>query len=202
MTDKKAQRSLLRQRRAALSRKQIANASQAVSQQVRKLPCFKRAHHIGFYMAGMGEIDPADLLNEAAGLGKRCYLPVLHPFHPGRLWFTEWRTGDPVRRNCYGIIEPVPHHKRIIKPYALDLVLMPLLGFDDKGNRLGMGKGYYDRCFSHLRYRRLWRKPVLIGIAHAFQQIDRLKPEAWDVPLDGVVTERKSFGPFKTSSHL
>jgi 5-formyltetrahydrofolate cyclo-ligase len=76
----------------------------------------------------------------------------------------------------------------------LDLVLVPLVGFDARGNRLGMGGGFYDRHFAFLRNRRAWRRPLLIGIAFDVQRVPRLSDAAHDVPLWGIVTERGIYG--------
>lgn len=196
MTDKKTLRARLRRQRASLSQRAIQHASKIVAEQLFRLPTFRRAHRIGLYMASKGEIDTHLILERSLSLGKQCYLPVLHPYHPGRLWFTRWQPGDPLQPNKYDISEPIAHHARMIKPYSLDLVLMPLLGFDQDGNRLGMGKGYYDRCFAYLHRREHWQKPELIGLAHDFQKLNGLVPSSWDVPLIQAVTEARTYGPF------
>jgi 5-formyltetrahydrofolate cyclo-ligase len=89
--------------------------------------------------------------------------------------------------NLYGISEPRPIE--LIDPRALDLVLTPLVAFDDNGNRIGVGAGYYDRCFAFLRLRRHWFKPKLVGTAYGLQRIGPVDPNPWDVPLWGAVTE-------------
>ncbi|MGD8594123.1 MAG: 5-formyltetrahydrofolate cyclo-ligase, partial [Gammaproteobacteria bacterium] len=73
----------------------------------------------------------------------------------------------------------------------LNLVLTPLVAFDARGNRLGMGGGYYDRTFAYLRHQHRWRRPRLAGIAYDFQQVDRLERSSWDVPLSTIATPRK-----------
>jgi len=72
-----------------------------------------------------------------------------------------------------------------------DLVLMPLLGFDDQGTRLGYGGGYYDRTLSVLP-----KKPLLVGLAFAAQELPHIPREAHDIPLDMIVTENgmRAFG--------
>jgi len=69
---------------------------------------------------------------------------------------------------------------------------MPLVGFDPAGNRLGMGKGFYDRCFA-FRGRNpgsspARRRPILAGLAHDCQQVERIPAEEWDVRLDVIFT--------------
>jgi 5-formyltetrahydrofolate cyclo-ligase len=71
----------------------------------------------------------------------------------------------------------------------LDLVLTPLVAFDERGVRLGVGRGYYDRTFKFLRHRSHWRRPKLLGVAYELQLVGPLTPSSWDVPLWGVVTE-------------
>jgi 5-formyltetrahydrofolate cyclo-ligase len=77
-----------------------------------------------------------------------------------------------------------------VRAQQLDLVLLPLVGFDESGNRLGMGGGFYDHSLSFLRNRKIWRKPNLVGIAHDFQRVDSLEAKPWDMPLEAVITDR------------
>lgn len=74
----------------------------------------------------------------------------------------------------------------------LDLVFIPMVAFDTMGNRLGMGKGYYDQTFSRERLR--WRRPLMVGLAHSTQGTDNLPANSWDVPMDIVVTEEECIG--------
>lgn len=99
--------------------------------------------------------------------------------------------GTPMTSNRYGIPEPVdakPLHAR-----QLDLLLMPLVGFDLAGRRLGMGGGYYDATLAFLRHRRHWRKPRLVGVAFECQRVETLPHDPWDMPLDAVLTEKRLY---------
>ncbi|MCU0767615.1 MAG: 5-formyltetrahydrofolate cyclo-ligase [Gammaproteobacteria bacterium] len=162
----------------------------AVARLLCSQPSFLRARSVGAYLAADGELDPAPLIALAVAAGKRCFLPVLHPFAGPALWFCEWRPGDPLAPNRYAIPEPVATRRAPQPARALDLLLVPLVAFDDAGNRLGMGGGYYDRTLAYLRVRRHWRRPRVIGLAHALQRVASLPKNAWDVPVDAVVTER------------
>ena len=95
--------------------------------------------------------------------------------------------------NAFGIHEPVhsPHER--IPVLHLDVIFMPLVAFDARGWRIGSGAGFYDRCLRHLRDARRWRRPLLIGVAYEHQRVETLTPDAWDVPMDGVLTERRLY---------
>jgi 5-formyltetrahydrofolate cyclo-ligase len=106
-----------------------------------------------------------------------------------RMRFAELDLGARLGTNFFGILEPDP--SRLIDPRQLDLVLTPLVAFDDDGVRIGVGRGYYDRCFRFLRARRTWRRPKLLGVAYELQHLAVIPPEPWDVPLWGAVTEAR-----------
>ncbi len=93
----------------------------------------------------------------------------------------------PLVPNWMGILEP--GSARPIAPHRLDLVFLPLVGFDAAGMRLGMGGGYYDRAFTFLRLRATWHHPKLIGVGFAMQRVAELARAPHDLHLDAVVTE-------------
>ncbi|MCP1363185.1 5-formyltetrahydrofolate cyclo-ligase, partial [Halomonas sp. BBD45] len=127
----------------------------------------------------------------------KVYLPVLRPLSDNRLWFVHYHADTPMVANRFGIREPHTRHgahrARQLPPWALDLVLLPLVGFDDDGNRMGMGGGFYDRSFAFVRYRR--PRPRLIGVAHDCQRVERLPVASWDVPLDAIVSDARVVRP-------
>jgi 5-formyltetrahydrofolate cyclo-ligase len=92
--------------------------------------------------------------------------------------------------NHFGIPEPEANTDQRCPPSRLHTVLMPLVAFDSHGNRLGMGGGYYDQTFAFKKRPRVSTKPRLIGVAHEFQRVAELPNNDWDVPLDGILTER------------
>jgi 5-formyltetrahydrofolate cyclo-ligase len=95
--------------------------------------------------------------------------------------------------NRYGIPEPARYRDHLLPARRLELVIAPLLGFDCACHRLGMGGGYYDRTFSFLNQRRHIHRPLLIGLAYELQRIESLDPQPWDVRLDAVVTENRTY---------
>ncbi|RJQ47962.1 MAG: 5-formyltetrahydrofolate cyclo-ligase [Gammaproteobacteria bacterium] len=147
---------------------------------------FRCARRVAFYIANDGEMDLSALLCRALRYGKRCYLPVLRQ---NRLAFAPYRSGDRLSPNRFGIPEPVLPKNGWSQAARLDLILIPLVAFDARGNRLGMGAGFYDRTLGFLNLRRYWRRPRLIGVAYDFQRVAEITPAPWDVPLDAVVTE-------------
>ena len=98
-----------------------------------------------------------------------------------------------MRPNRFGIPEPSRRNRRLRLAWTLDLLLVPLVGFDTECHRLGMGGGYYDRTLSYLSHRDHWRRPRLIGLAHECQRVAALPVRPWDIPLDFVVTERQVY---------
>lgn len=183
----------LRARRRALSPAEQKKHAHQAARQLAKHPLFLSARRLGAYWAADGELDPAPLLRLAYKRHKDCHFPVLRPHPRRKLWFVRHREGDLLVTNRYGLPEPGLRNARIRLPWALDLLLVPLVGFDAGCNRLGMGGGYYDQTLAYLHARRHWRRPLLIGLAHECQRIERLAVRPWDIPLDLVVTERRIY---------
>jgi len=180
----------MRDRRRALGDAQRARLSECAAACFSRLRQFRSAQHVACYLPNDGELDPTPLMALAWAMGKRVYLPVLSHLRSDHLLFAPYAPGDALRENRFGIPEPVVSLRHMIDVKALDLVLTPLVAFDGQGNRLGMGGGFYDRSFAFLRRRRHWLKPHLVGMAYGFQRVDELEHQRWDVPLQGVVTER------------
>ena len=185
----------MRQQRRALTPRQRREASLALDRLLGRHPLFLRSRYIAFYLANDGEIDLEPLIHRAWAMGKKCYLPVLSPLYHNRLWFAPYHNECELVLNRFGIAEPVGNWAGMRPAWTLDLVLTPLVAFDEQGNRLGMGGGYYDRTLAYLSRRQHWHKPHLLGTAYSFQQAERLPHQPWDVPLHGVVTERSLILP-------
>ena len=149
-----------------------------------------RAQRIGFYLPQGGEFDVHPLLDQALMMKRQCYLPML-PRRGRVMRFGQVGRKTRMTKNRYGIAEPVD--ARALRARQLDLLLMPLVGFDRQGHRLGMGGGYYDATLAYMRHRRSWRKPRLVGVAYECQRVDVLPHDPWDMPLDAVLTERQLY---------
>lgn len=175
-------RAELRARRAALKPGERLAAADAVARHLGERDELRQPGYIGGYWAVNGEL-PLHAVQLRLAPGQVWCLPVVQA--DGGLRFAPWRAGDPLVPNRYGI--PEPDTAATLAPQDLSLVLLPLLGFDRRGARLGMGGGYYDRAFSFRRD--LPAPPRLIGVGYACQELPALPAEAWDVHLDGVATE-------------
>lgn len=186
-------RKQLRARRRQLSRQQRIEASEQLADHVAASRLFCRSQRIAAYLPVDGEMDPTPLIELAWSMRKKIYLPVLTPPYSGKLWFVRYQPYSRMVKNKFGIPEPVVDHRQRIHTTALDLVLTPLVGFDNQGNRLGMGGGFYDCTFAFLNNREHLKKPRLLGIAYENQRVDKLDTEAWDVQLHSAATEQGYF---------
>jgi len=193
-TERRALRQRMRAARRALAPTERAAANRAIVAHIRHSAAFQRARHIALFLAFDGEPSLATLIAAAAERGKHVYAPVLTG---KRMHFAELDSRAPVARNFFGILEP--QLGDAIDARTLDLVLTPLVAFDDLGVRVGVGRGYYDRCFQFLRTREHWRRPKLLGVAYELQRLPLLAKNDWDVPLWGVVTETgmRHFAPWR-----
>ena len=175
----------IRAKRRALPAAVRAEADRAIYAHIRSLPEYRRARHVALFLAFDGEPSLEDLVDAARRHRKQLYVPVLRGM---TMRFAELVPGATLAANFFGIMEPRLGSR--IDARKLDLVLTPLVAFDDRGVRIGVGRGYYDRAFKFLRHRSHWRRPKLLGVAYELQRVGPLQPSSWDVPLWGVVTER------------
>ena len=179
----------LRAQRRALSLEARGHAAERVAANLVATRAFRAGRRVACYLPNDGEIDTAEVIEHVRRLHKHCYLPVLSRLGHDRLWFAPAIPGAKLALNRYGILEPVIPTRALVRAQDLDLVLLPLVAFDETGQRLGRGGGYYDRSLAFLNHRRRWRKPRVIGLAYDFQKVATLPRDAWDVPLDAIVTD-------------
>ena len=190
--DATAQRHELRQRlaaqRRALTPPERMSAAQGLRRSLEQLPEYLTDARVAGYWASHGELPLNLAIAPLAGRGQQFLLPVI-----GRnkhLRFAPWQSGDAVQPNRHGIPEPAAPGE-LLEPFQLDLVLVPLLGFDRRGHRLGHGGGYYDRSFAFLNEQVRPTEPLLVGIAYDFQELEIVNKEPWDVALDFIATNRE-----------
>ena len=179
-------RDLIAHRQALLAPARIAAAA-ALAEHLAPHPVLEGTGYVAGYWAVRGELSLHALLGGPRAGFVYC-LPIVMP--GARLRFAPWRFGDPLVQNRFGIPEPDVAPASTLAPEDLDAALVPLVGFDRRGNRLGSGAGYYDRSFAFLRTAaRRPTKPLLIGIGYGFQEVAELPAADWDVPLDLIATD-------------
>ena len=180
--DQTALRRRLRAARRAVGAAERVAAAIAVDAALARLGLPRPRSRIAAFQATDGEIDPSVVIRRALALGCEVRLPVITSLRGRRMRFAPHPAAT---------VHPRPDGD---KGRWLDLVLVPLVGFDDEGNRRGMGAGFYDRHFAFLRHRSAWHRPLLLGLGFELQRVANLPPKPRDVPLWGVVTERGVHG--------
>jgi 5-formyltetrahydrofolate cyclo-ligase len=180
-------------RKLKIARKQLAPREQRlwsarIQQHITHHLLFQRARKIGSYWATGGEVNLHGL---RIARHQQLFLPVLQEAE--RPWCGRgllFASGSETRKNRYGI--PEPQGTPRIKASQLDYLLVPLVAFDRKGNRIGMGGGYYDRALAGLK---TFKQTFKLGVAYSFQEVETITPQSWDIPLDGIVTEKELIRP-------
>lgn len=182
--DRNGLRRGLRERRRALAPAQRIAAAEILADRLLALPFAPQAGYVAGYWAMDGEIGLHAWQLRLPRAITYC-LPVLHVGK--RLRFAPWRPGDALASNRFGIPEPDVDAASLLEAEAMAMVVLPLLGFDAAGQRLGSGGGWYDRSFAFRRTQAA--PPWLVGAAFSVQQLDALDTQPWDVPLDAVCSD-------------
>ena len=177
--------------RVRLARRQLSAASRQdaglrIARRISRLEGFQRAHNVACFLSSDGEVDTAPVLEQCWSLGQQVWLPVIAPKRSMR--FARYDRNTQLLANRLGILEPDPRQSKWLEAADLDLVLTPLVAFDARCNRIGMGGGYYDRAFAFLLDAPQPLRPLLVGIAYELQRVERIEPQHWDIPLSMVVT--------------
>lgn len=180
----------IRAARSALSPATARAASFKAVHRLWSLPCLARARRLAIYLPANGELDCTPLAVQAWRRGRQVFLPVIAG---SELRFAPFHPRSALRANRFGIPEPVAPRRAWRTAHELDVIVAPLVAFDLRGRRLGMGGGFYDRTLAFLTRRSRTRRPHFIALAFELQKIAELHSDAWDVRLDAVVTESETY---------
>lgn len=185
-SDKKAIRARLLLQRNSLSREERRNKSEAISERVLSASEFAAAQTVHFYLASKAEVQTERMIEEALRRGKRVVVPVVTPQTNG-MTLSELIDSHPSRLQLgpFDILEPRPAFRKTVDPRRVDLWIIPGVCFDEAGNRLGFGRGYYDRLLAGASGKK-------IGVAFEFQIVPRLPAEPTDHPVDQIITEMRT----------
>ncbi len=179
---RKQQRKLLLAAREALPELTHQQWSHAISDSLVHCTRGFERKIIGIYWPFRGEYDVRSIAHHFISRGATLALPKVVGQHQP-LHFCAWSPDSPMKDGAYGI--PIPEHVQIVR---LDAVIIPMVGFDQRGYRLGYGSGYYDRTLATYD-----PQPIKIGIAFEMQRLDDLHPQAHDIAMHYVVTEKGIF---------
>jgi len=169
--------------RRSLSAEQVESLSARIQDALMALPEFLEARVVASYAAMRDEVQTGKIMRSALSSGKRLLVPRTDP-RSLSLRFCEIRSLDQLAPGYLGILEP-PHTSKAVPLSESQLVVVPVVAWDEAGQRLGYGKGYFDR---ELRYR---GRAASAGLAFESQRRDQLPATPSDVPLDIIVTERR-----------
>ena len=171
----------LRERRKSISNHSRKLKGKNILHQCQKYALFRNAKHVAIFTPNDGEVETENIINFLKNQGYSVYLPILVG---EKLRFA--KIGKYFRKNHFGINEPI--HTSLLGAHKIDIILMPLVGFDKYKNRLGMGGGFYDKTLEFQKKRNNFKVPKLFGLAFDCQEVDKLEAEPWDIPVDGIIT--------------
>ncbi|MGL4033772.1 5-formyltetrahydrofolate cyclo-ligase [Kosakonia cowanii] len=184
LPSRQAIRKEIRQRRREITSAQQRQFAEQAALRIMAWPPVVMARTVALFLSFDGELDTQPLIEQLWRSGKRVYLPVLHPFSPGNLLFLHYHPRSELVTNRLKIQEPKLDVRDVLPLSQLDVLITPLVAFDEQGQRLGMGGGFYDRTLQN--WRAYGVQPV--GYAHDCQRVEKLPVEEWDIPLPAVIT--------------
>jgi 5-formyltetrahydrofolate cyclo-ligase len=170
--------------RRSMSADNRAASSEKISKTVIHSHEFFAAKTIACYLPMRDEVDPTLIIERAWRAKKRVFCPVVEKH--GDMNYRKLDRDTILQRSSFGLWEP--GNSESVSPKEFDLVITPLVAFDKNNNRIGMGGGYFDRCFSFLKNSKQWKRPKLLGVAFDCQEVARIDANPWDISVYRVVS--------------
>jgi len=170
----------LRRLRQQIPRAERSLAARLTAQKLLRLRRVQVARSVAVYLSTKHELATAPLIEGLLKIGAALFVPCVA--HDQRMTFVPLKPPRKLRVDALGMRTPLARRPRR-SAHQLDVIVLPLVGFDRQGNRIGMGAGYYDRA---LQFPRIGKRPWLLGYAYRQQQTGCLAAERWDVKLDAV----------------
>ncbi len=192
MTEKEILRREFQIKRKALSGSERKTAQEAVFRRLIQLPAFQSAQSVLLFVSYGSEVDTHQLISYSLSEGKRVLVPFCEP-GKDEMAAVQIRAMDELVLGKHGIL--APKEKKQAENSSIDFILTPGLAFDLEGYRLGYGRGYYDRFFGSVSER-----AVRVGVGFDFQLVPRLPHDPLDLPVHGIVTDRRIIFPNETGS--
>ncbi|MEM0911963.1 MAG: 5-formyltetrahydrofolate cyclo-ligase [Pseudomonadota bacterium] len=204
--DRQSIRQAFRQRRQRLSAADQKQAAIELLENLIEQRLLTPKTHVALYKTHDAELSTEPTIHYCWQNNIEVYLPVLHPFSKGHLLFLHYTKQSHMQQNIYGIMEPRLDVSVVCPVQQLDVLFTPLVAFDENGNRLGMGGGFYDRTLSAFAVDNVIKQskvkqqgkqrdhiPTVIGIAHDVQRTQSLPAETWDIPLPIIATPSRVY---------
>lgn len=176
-------RATIRQRRRSLPLAERIQAEQVIYQQVQSHPKLQHAHNVAIFLSFDGEVNTHPIIEYLWQQGKAVYLPIIDPNQPQNLVFLPYQQQTNLIANKFGIYEPIYAINNILPHQSLDIIFTPLVAFDKRNYRIGMGGGYYDRLLKNYQDEEIYP----IGLAFRCQQIAHVANQSWDVQLPEII---------------
>lgn len=177
LLDKRNLRSQLLKKRAELNQETVLHLSECITENLKRNSIFQKAQTIAFYLSFRNEVDTWQLIKEFISLKQIC-VPVIDKNN--QMHFVYIDDLEHLHKNQYGIYEPISH--RIADKDEIDLIIVPLVGYNDQNYRIGYGGGYYDRYLAQYHGQK-------IGLGFQMQRVKDFVPASHDIPLDLIITE-------------
>ena len=183
-------RTRIKEKRGQLSSDNVCRLGEAIFRNILDSNILNDKKRIAIYYSVNNEVTTEQIIKHLWAENKELFLPIIKY---NQLMFGSYKSGDNLNNNKFGIPEPVTRTEDLIAADILDLVIVPLVAFDSNCNRLGMGGGYYDRALAFKQASSETHSPLLIGLAYELQKVNALEINSWDIPMDGIISETKTY---------
>ena len=184
MNTKDSLRKEISLKRKNLSKKERLDSEKSLLQLWESIGGSYKKNKVALYWPINGEVATNALISYFFSNGSKCFLPVISNNEENKLIdFALFEEQSRLVKNRFGI--PEPNKSKIIDLNQLDIIFLPCVCFDSRGNRIGMGGGFYDKTLSYLSKK---EKTKLIILAYDFQEVESCFPESHDIKADACLT--------------
>jgi len=183
-------RARIKQKREQLSSENVDQLGDAIFRNLLDSNILEDKSRIAIYCSVNNEVATMQIIKHLWTKDKELFLPIIKS---NQLVFGSYKSGDNLSNNKFDIPDPTTQREELITADVLDLVIVPLVAFDSDCNRLGMGGSYYDRALAFKKTSSKTSSPLLIGLAYELQKVNILEINSWDIPMDGIISESKTY---------
>ena len=181
---KETLRRTLQKKRKTITKSELLEKSISIQKRLFSLPEFNQAKTILFYVSYDNEVFTHEMIKESLSKGKTIVIPKTNT-KKNTLTLLEVTCWDDLEKGAYTILEPKKHCIKEIPLPQIDLLIIPGVGFDPYGNRIGHGMGYYDRLLKQTPHN------VCIALAFEFQIVEHIPAEEHDIRVHKIITEER-----------